>query len=62
MEEISRRLPMTQRRRPQWDMVALLDLGFRQVSADVSISERVWNEEEKLNYASTPGFLIRAVK
>ena len=62
MEEISRHLPMTARRRPQWDLVALLDLGFRYVSADVDISRHVWNDEEKINYASTPGFLIRAEK
>ncbi|MBR6114183.1 MAG: class I SAM-dependent methyltransferase [Oscillospiraceae bacterium] len=62
MEDISRSLPMTPRRRPQWDMVALLDLGFSVVSADTTVGDRVWNREEKINYASTPGFLIRAVK
>ena len=24
--------------------------------------EKLWNEEERINYASTPGFMIRAVK
>ena len=62
MEDISRNLPMTPRRRPQWDTVALLDLGFSLVSADTTVGERVWSREEKINYASTPGFLIRAVK
>ena len=62
MEDISRALPMTQRRRPQWDVVTLLDLGFSSVYADVTVSDSVWNREEKINYASTPGFLIRAVK
>ena len=40
----------------------MLDLGYSEVSADVRIHEKVWNREEKINYASTPGFLIRAVK
>lgn len=62
MEDISRSLPMTSRRRPQWDLVTLLDIGFSFVSADVTVSDAVWNQEEKINYASTPGFLIRAVK
>ena len=53
---------MTSRRRPQWDLVTLLDMGFSFVSADVTVSDAVWNQEEKINYASTPGFLIRAVK
>ena len=62
MEDISRSLPMTPRHRPQWDLAALLDLGFSFVSADVAVCDAVWNREEKINYASTPGFLIHAVK
>lgn len=62
MEEISRRLPMTGLRRPQWDVDTLLQLGFRSVTADTDAGRAVWNEEEAVNYASTPGFLIRAVK
>ncbi len=62
MEEISRRLPMTGRRRPDWDLDALRALGCAFVTADTGITDRVWNPEEKLNYASTPGFLIHAVK
>ena len=62
MEEISRRLPMTARIRPQWDLETLRALGCASVTAITDIGERVWNREEKLNYASTPGFLIHAVK
>ena len=62
MEQISRALPMTGRCRPQWDMETLRALGCASVTADTGISDRVWNPEEKLNYASTPGFLIHAVK
>jgi ubiquinone/menaquinone biosynthesis C-methylase UbiE len=62
MEEISRRLPMTARIRPQWDLETLRALGCVSVTAITDIGERVWNREEKLNYASTPGFLIHAVK
>ena len=62
METFSLSLPMTPRQRPQWDLVTLLDLGFPVVSADLTVWDRVWSGEEKINYASTPGFLIRAVK
>lgn len=62
MENISRTLPMGKLPRPQWDAVTLLDLGFKNVSADTSVSRRLWSREEMLNYASTPCFLIRAVK
>ena len=53
---------MTGRRRPDWDLDALRALGCASVTADTGITDRVWNPEEKLNYASTPGFLIHAVK
>ena len=62
MEAISRRLPMGRALRPQWDILTLKTLGFGSVSADTTVGSRVWNPEEKLNYASTPGFLICAVK
>lgn len=62
MENISRTLPMGKLPRPQWDAVTLLDLGFKDVSADTTVSRRLWSREEMLNYASTPCFLIRAVK
>ena len=62
MERLSLSLPMGREARPGWDLRTLCGLGFASVSADATAGERVWNPEEKLNYASTPGFLIRAVK
>ena len=62
MEQISRELPMGRLARPEWDLRVLKMLGFSSVTADTNAGNRVWNEEEKINYASTPGFMIRAVK
>ena len=62
MEELSRRLPMTGIKRPEWDLEVLRSLGCKSVSADTAAGDKVWNEEEKLNYASTPGFMVKAVK
>ena len=62
MESISRGLPMGRLRRPQWDVDTLNALGFSAVRADTTVSRRLWNPEEQVNYASTPGFLICAVK
>ncbi len=62
MEALSRTLPMTRLSRPRWDLEVLTELGCREAAADTEAWDRVWNEEEKINYASTPGFLIRAVK
>ncbi len=62
MEDISRRLPLTGRDRPRWDIETLLRLGFRSAEAETDAWKLLWSEEERINYASTPGFLIRAVK
>ncbi len=59
MEEIARILPLTNQERPQWDIDILNSLNM-QVCADTHISSRVWNREEKLNFASTPLFRIVA--
>ena len=62
MEELSRSLPMTLLDRPRWDLETLSALGCTSVSAETEIFREVWSREEQINYASTPGFLIRAVK
>ena len=62
MEDLSRSLPMTRRKRPEWDLKTLAALGCASVTAETDISREVWSREEQINYASTPGFLIRAVK
>ena len=61
MEDIARRVPLSNIRRPEWDLALLQGLGLR-AEADGQIWRRVWSEEEKLNFASTPLFLVRAVK
>jgi len=61
MEEIARQIPLTRQQRPLWDRRILTELGFR-VETEEAIWMRVWTEEEKTNFASTPLFLIRAVK
>ena len=61
MEDIARRVPLSRLRRPEWDRGILTALGFR-VDTDEEVWRRVWSEEEKVNYASTPLFLVRAVR
>lgn len=62
MEEITRHLPMGRIHRPKWDLEVLEKIGFAKASADEKAGEVLWNPEEKINYASTPGFLIYAEK
>ena len=59
MDDIARRLPLSNVRRPAWDLRQLSELGLT-AEADESVWQRVWSEEEKLNFASTPLFMIAA--
>ena len=61
MEDIARRVPLSSIRRPAWDLERLQRLGL-QPWADEQIWQRVWSEEEKLNFSSTPLFLVSAEK
>ena len=62
MEEIARNVPLSPVIRPAWDMKVLKNLGFQSVHTDEQVWQRVWSDTEKVNYASTPMFMIKAVK
>ena len=62
MEDIARKVPMSKTLRPEWDMKVLKEIGFLRVGADKEVWKRVWSEEEKLNQASTPMFMLYARK
>lgn len=62
MEEIARKLPFSKIDRPSWDIKELYSLGASKVLVEENIGERLWSEEEKLNYASTPMFMIVSEK
>lgn len=58
MERIAKKLPLSQILRPHWDKKTLHRVGFKFINIDRSIGDLLWNEEEKLNYNSTPMFMI----
>lgn len=62
MENIARQVPLSAMERPVWDTKVLESLGVCSIQTDSEIWKRVWSEEERLNYASTPMFLVRAEK
>lgn len=62
MENIARQVPLSAMERPTWDTKVLESLGVCSIQTDSEIWKRVWSEEERLNYASTPMFLVRAEK
>jgi ubiquinone/menaquinone biosynthesis C-methylase UbiE len=61
MEQIARQIPLSKANRPVWDVETLMNLGLS-VEADTRIWERVWSHQEKINFASTPMFLVRGEK
>lgn len=62
MEAIARQIPMSRTMRPAWDLQVLQEFAGGRVQADEQVWERVWDQTEKVNYASTPMFLVSAVK
>lgn len=62
MENIALQMPLSAINRPSWDRKLLKGNGFASVAVDTEIWKRVWSQEEKLNYHSTPMFMISAVK
>ncbi|SDB58546.1 Methyltransferase domain-containing protein [Butyrivibrio sp. INlla16] len=62
MDKIAMTLPLTGRKRPEWDEVVLRKLGASRVTSKEDIGSVVYSEKEKVNYASTPMFMIKAEK
>lgn len=62
MERIALQVPLSQITRPQWDVEVMKQLGFVRITQDDGIWRRVWSEEERLNYASTPMFMVTGQK
>ncbi|HIQ98095.1 MAG TPA: class I SAM-dependent methyltransferase [Candidatus Scybalocola faecavium] len=61
MEAIARKAPLSAKERPMWDEKVLGSFGMS-VLADTDIWKTVWTTAERVNNASTPMFLIQAVK
>ena len=62
MEKIALQVPLSETKRPGWDVKVLEALGAAQIQVNEDIWQQVWSEEEKLNYGSTPMFMVEAVK
>lgn len=61
-EEIAKNLPLTYRKRPEWDIQAFSSCGFRHVSVLDRINERIYDATEQLVYQKEPMFALCAVK
>ena len=61
MDEIARHVPLTSTLRPNWDERVLCEMGL-DVKVSHDIWQSVWNDDEAVNFASTPLFRIVAHK
>ncbi|ATW27633.1 class I SAM-dependent methyltransferase [Candidatus Formimonas warabiya] len=61
-DPIARQLFLSDKRRSQWDVPALINCGFKKIFVDVDISDQVWTPEKKILYRSTPMFMVGAEK
>ena len=48
--------------RPDWDVGLLEGIGFKEVTYERNIIEKLWDDKEKLIYGNTPMFMIKAIK
>lgn len=62
MEEIAKKLPLSKIKRPAWDVEQLINIGAKHVKVEENIGDLLWDYEEKINYASTPMFVISLEK
>lgn len=62
MEDISKQLILSRHNRPEADITMLHKAGFEKISCDWRIGEDVWDDTEKINYSSTPMFMLKAEK
>lgn len=61
-EDIARHIALSRIHRPEWDIKTLKKIGFINCHADTDIWKKLWSEEKRINFASTPLFEIRAGK
>ena len=62
MEDIARKVPLSQINRPLWDKELLEDLACSKVVIEEDVWKKVWSREERANYYSTPMFLVEGEK
>lgn len=61
-KDIGFKLPLEDKLRPMWDEKILNEIGYYDVDYELDITNKVWDEKEKLLYGATPMFMISAKK
>ncbi len=61
-DELSRKLFMSDKVRPAWDLAYFLKIGFSKVFAEKDITDLVWADFNKELNGPTPQFMVGAIK
>lgn len=61
-DNIGKSLFMSDKYRPQWDLKALIEVGFSKVFSTIDISDRIWDDFEKELNGVTPEFMVGGEK
>lgn len=62
LDEMSRKLFMSDKRRPQWDLEELIRVGFSRVFAELDLTEKIWGGEKEESESPLKEFLVGAEK
>lgn len=55
-------LPLSGTKRPYWDVELLRNMGFGEVHTEFDLTDKLWDEKERLLYGETPLFGVFATK
>ena len=55
-------LPLSGIKRPYWDVELLRNMGFGDVHTEFDVTDRLWDDKERLLYGETPMFGVFATK
>ena len=55
-------LPLSGIKRPYWDVELLRNMGFGDVHTEFDVTDKLWDEKERLLYGETPMFGVFATK
>ena len=55
-------LPLSGIKRPYWDVELLRNMGFGDVHTEFDVTDKFWDDKERLLYGETPMFGVFATK
>ena len=57
-DRLTKLMYLTDKKRPQWDMTEMVEIGFKKVILDYDIMNRVYDEKDFALWGTTPIFMV----